>query len=200
MPLKLTPKGVLLLLLLVAATVPLTWKAKSLEKKLFGHTEENALLNKPAPAFALKSLAGEPVSSADFRGKKKMVVSFWASWCGPCRLELPELQAFYGKYHPKNNSFEVLAVSSDEDPKAAAQFVREAKLTFPILWDADSKMSDAFGVEGIPVLFVIDENGKITLVQSGYGYGLEFRLIEALGLKKTVAPGKDKDADDDANN
>jgi peroxiredoxin len=200
MPLKLTPKGVLLLLLLVAATVPLTWKAKSLEKKLFGHTEENALLNKPAPAFALKSLAGEPVSSADFRGKKKIVVSFWASWCGPCRLELPELQAFYEKYHPKNNSFEVLAVSSDEDPKAAAQFVREAKLTFPILWDADSKMSDAFGVEGIPVLFVIDENGKITLVQSGYGYGLEFRLIEALGLKKTVAPGKDKDADDDANN
>jgi peroxiredoxin len=200
MPLKLTPKGALLLLLLVAVTIPLTWKAKSLERKLFGHTDENALLNKPAPAFALKSLAGEQVSSADFKGKKKVVVSFWASWCGPCRLELPELQAFYEKYHPKNDGFEVLAVSTDEDRKAAAQFVREAKLTFPILWDADSKVSDAFGVEGIPVLFVIDENGKVTLVQNGYGYGLEFRLMAALGLKKDSAPGKEKDPDDDAGN
>jgi peroxiredoxin len=200
MPLKLTPKGALLLLLLVAITIPLTWKAKSLEKKLFGRTDDNALLNKPAPAFALKTLSGEPVSSTDFRGKKKVVVSFWASWCGPCRLELPELQAFYEKYHPKNDSFEILAISTDEDSQAAAQFVREAKLTFPILWDADSKASDAFGVEGIPVLFVIDENGKITMVQSGYGYGLEYRLMSALGLKKDSAPGKDKDPDDDAGN
>jgi peroxiredoxin len=200
MPVKLTPKGMLLLLLLVAATIPLTWKAKTLEKKLFGRTDDNALLNKPAPAFALKTLSGEPVSLADFRGKKKVVVSFWASWCGPCRLELPELQAFYEKYHPKNDGFEVLAISTDEDPQAAAQFVREAKLTFPILMDSDSKASDAFGVEGIPVLFVIDENGKVTMVQSGYGYGLEYRLMSALGLKKDSAPGKDKDADDDAGN
>ena len=198
MPVKLTPKATILLLLLVAVTIPLTWKAKSLEKKLFGHPDENALLNKSAPAFTLKSLAGEQVSSSDFRGKKKIVVSFWASWCGPCRIELPELQAFYEKYHAANNNFEILAISTDENPKAADQYVSEAKLTFPVLWDGDSKASDSFGVEGIPVLFVIDENGKITMVQSGYGYGLEFRLIEALGLKKI--PVLAKDSDDDAGN
>jgi peroxiredoxin len=200
MPVKLTAKGLLLLLVLVAVTIPLTWKAKALEKKLFGHTDDNALMNKPAPAFALKSLSGEPVSSADFRGKKKVVVSFWASWCGPCRLELPELQAFYEKYHAKNDSFEVLAISTDEDPQAAAHYVREAKLTFPILWDGDSKASDAFGVQGIPALFVIDENGKIIMVQSGYGYGLEFRLGSALGLRKDSVPSHDKDSDDNAGN
>jgi peroxiredoxin len=189
--LKLTPKGVLLLLLLLVVTIPLTWKAKSLEKRLFGRTDDSALLNKPAPALALKTLSGERVSLADFRGKKKVVVSFWASWCGPCRLELPELQAFYEKYHPKNDSFEVLAISTDEYPQAAAQFVREAKLTFPVLLDSESKASDAFGVEGIPVLFVIDENGRINMVQSGYGYGLEFRLVSALALKKDSAPGKE---------
>jgi peroxiredoxin len=200
MPLKLTPKGVALLLLLVAVTIPLNWKAKSLEKKLFGRTDENVLLHKPAPAFALKSLTGEQVSSADFRGKKKLVVSFWASWCGPCRMELPELQAFYEKYHPKNNNFEVLAISTDEDAKAAEQYVREAKLTFPVLWDADSKASDSFGVEGIPVLFVIDENGNISMVHSGYSYGLEFRLVDALGLKKMPSPLTDKVSDDDSGN
>jgi peroxiredoxin len=200
MPLKLTAKGVALLLLLVAVTIPLTWKAKSLEKQLFGRTDESALLHKTAPAFALKSLSGEQISLADFRGKKKLVVSFWASWCGPCRMELPELQAFYEKYHPKNNGFEVLAISTDEDAKDAEQYVREAKLTFPVLWDADSKASDSFGVEGIPVLFVIDENGKISMVQSGYSYGLEFRLIDALGLKKTPPAITDKASDDDAGN
>jgi peroxiredoxin len=198
MPVKLTPKASILLFFLVAITIPLTWKAKSLERKLFGHTDENALLDKPAPVFALKSLAGEQVSSSDFRGKKKVVVSFWASWCGPCRIELPELQAFYEKYHANNNNFEILAISTDENPKAAEQYVREAKLTFPVLWDGDSKASDSFGVAGIPVLFVIDENGKITMVQSGYGYGLEFRLIQALGLKKIPVPVKD--SDDDAGN
>ena len=91
-----------------------------------------------------------------------------------------------------------LAISTDENPKAAEQYVSEAKLTFPVLWDGDSKASDSFGVEGIPVLFVIDENGKITMVQSGYGYGLEFRLIEALGLKKIPVLGKD--SNDNAGN
>src|SRR5262249_48846041 len=115
MAVKLTAKGVFLLLILIAATIPLTWKAKSLEKKLFGRNDDSALLHKPAPAFTLKTLSGEPVSLADFHGKKKVVVSFWASWCGPCRFELPELQAFYEKYHPKSDSFEVLAISTDED-------------------------------------------------------------------------------------
>ena len=73
-------------------------------------------MNKQAPEFKLMTLTGDQISSSDYRGKKKLVVSFWASWCGPCRMELPELQAFYEKYHAKNDSFEILAISTDEAP------------------------------------------------------------------------------------
>src|ERR1700676_4294868 len=115
MPLKLTPKIWLLALLLLAATIALTWKAKALEKRLLGDSSSTStLVNKTAPDLQMTSLAGQPVSLQDFRGKKKVVVSFWASWCAPCRLELPVLQAFYEKYHP-GDTFEILAVSTDED-------------------------------------------------------------------------------------
>jgi len=94
MPKALSRKILLLVILLAGVTISLTWKAKSLEKKLFGGAEESALLQKPAPDFELDSFTGMPISFSDFRGKK-LVVSFWASWCGPCRMELPDLQAFY---------------------------------------------------------------------------------------------------------
>ena len=184
MPGKLLPKHYLLLALLVAATLPLVWKAKSLEKKLFGRHEAEALMNKPAPEFTLPALAGNPVSTHDFRGKKRVVVSFWASWCGPCRMELPELEAFYESYHGPDRPFEVLAISTDEDRREAERYVHDAKLTFPVLWDEHGKASDAYGVEGIPVLFVIDENGKVVYTQEGYEYGLAIRLGQALGLQK----------------
>ena len=178
---ELLPKHYFLVVLLFLATIPLVWKAKSLEKRRFGH-EETALLNKPAPEFSLQTLAGDPVSTKDFRGKKKLVVSFWASWCGPCRMELPELEAFYEKYHA-GGTFEVLAISTDENRSEAERYVHDAKLTFPVLWDEHGKTEDAYGVEGIPKLFVIDENGKVIFAQDGYEFGLEFRLRQTLGIK-----------------
>lgn len=184
---KLLPKHYLLLALLVLATVPLVWKAKSLEKRLFGHNEEQALLNKPAPEFTLPTLAGESISTKDYRGKKKLVVSFWASWCGPCRMELPELQAFYEKYHAAGGTFEVLAISTDDNRHEAERYVRNTKLTFPVLWDEHGTAEDAYGVEGIPMLFVIDENGKVVFAQDGYEYGLEFKLKRALGMPNSGA-------------
>ena len=192
----LPPKTLVFVILLAAATIPLTWKAKSLEKKLFGHAEESALLHAPAPNFQLATLDGEPVSLKDFRGKK-VVVSFWASWCGPCRMELPELQAFYEKYHGKNKDFEILAISTDEVRREAERYARDAKLTFPVLWDRDGKTGDAYGVDGIPMLFVIDENGKVVLTQAGYGFGLEFKLGGVLGIQVTPAAGRTNDSTGD---
>jgi cytochrome c biogenesis protein CcmG/thiol:disulfide interchange protein DsbE len=179
---KLLPQQYFLLAVLFLVTIPLVWKAKSLEKRLFGHNEA-ALLNKPAPEFSLKTLAGDAISTKDFRGKKKLVVSFWASWCGPCRMELPELEAFYEKYHAEG-TFEVLAISTDEDPKEAERYVRESKLSFPVLWDENGKTEDAFRVESIPKLFVIDENGKVIFAEDGYEFGLAFRLQQSLDINK----------------
>lgn len=195
---KLTIRDAVLLVLLAAATVTLTWKAKGLEKHLLGHADEPAMTNKQAPEFDAQTLAGETISSRDFQGKKKIVVSFWASWCGPCRMELPELKAFYEKYHSADSPFEVMAVSTDEDRYQAEKYVKEAKLPFPVVWDESGVIADKYGVESIPVLYVIDENGKVLYGQTGYGFGVEIKLKNFLGLKdsdvKKAAP------DDDSSN
>jgi peroxiredoxin len=192
----LSTQGLLLVVLLAAVTIPLTWKAKSLEKKLFGRSDETALMNKPAPDFKLVTLAGEQKTLADYQGKK-LVVSFWASWCGPCRMELPELQAFYEKYHAKNSGFEVVAISIDDNPAEAERYVKEAKLTFPVLWDQGGKTGDAYRVEGIPTMFVIDESGKVVGAQSGYEFGMEYKLRQSLGIgKEFKGTGSNDDASD----
>ena len=190
---KLTPRDVVLLVLLAAATIALTWKAKSIEKRLAGHSNETALVHKQAPDLSSLTLHGEAMSLADFKGKKKLVVSFWASWCGPCRMELPELKTFYEKYHTADSTFEIVAVSTDEDRFQAEKYVKDAKLPFPILWDENSKISDAYGVDSIPVLYVIDETGKIIYGQSGYGFGLDVKLRNVLGLKEKTAKATQDD-------
>jgi len=152
-----------------------------------------------APAFTLPDTQGEPVELRAVAQRNKVVlVSFWASWCEPCRMELPELKAFYEKYHSADSSFEVMAVSTDEDRYQAEKYVKEAKLPFPVVWDENGTIADKYGVESIPVLYVIDENGKVIHGQIGYGFGLEIKLKMFLGLKDGDA--KKAQSDDDSSN
>jgi peroxiredoxin len=178
------PPGVALSIAALAVfTVWISWQAKTLERSLTSIAETIAFLHKPAPDFTLKSLDGRTVSLADFRGKQKVVVSFWASWCGPCRMEMPALRSFYQKTHKADADFEIVAVSIDDDRDAAEEYAARSKMPFPVLLDAAQKAAGAYGVDSIPRLFVIDKSGTVTFGQAGYTPGLELQLARELGIK-----------------
>jgi len=167
---------------LVAFTVFITWRAKTIEMALEGGDPTRAFINKPAPAFSLSSLDGATVSLADYQGKK-VVLDFWASWCGPCRMEMPVLRAFYEKNHKVYDNFEILAVSLDDNREDAEKFAESTKLPFPVLLDLTSTTSGLYGADSIPTLYVIDETGTVKYGQVGFDPALEIELDRQLGIK-----------------
>lgn len=195
---KPSPPQLLGIAILAVFTLFITWKAKTLEKRLHEASDASALVNKKAGEFTLQGLDGQTVALADYRGKKKVVVSFWASWCGPCRRELPALAEFYKKHHKDDSNFEILAISIDEDRADAEEYASKAKLPFPVLWDPASKAADAYSVEAIPSMFVIDSNGTIVYGSTGLDMAMEVILATQLGIDlKAKKPGA---ADDDGSN
>jgi peroxiredoxin len=180
---KLSASAILGIAVLAAFTVFITWRAKKLESAIVQRAQTPALKDKPAPEFELPTLDGRTVSLSDYRGKKLVVVSFWASWCGPCRLEMPALRSFYERHHKTSDYFEILAISIDDTRREAEEFADVEKLPFPVLLDLRSKVADAYGVDGIPVLFVIDKYGKVIYGHAGFDPGLEFQLAQKLGIK-----------------
>ncbi|HXM45945.1 MAG TPA: TlpA disulfide reductase family protein [Bryobacteraceae bacterium] len=170
------------LIALAAFTIFITWRAKLLEAGIVRAGKTVELLNKPAPQVTLAGLDGRPVSIADFRGKKAVIVTFWASWCGPCRLEMPILRDFYKKKPQANTDFEILAISLDDDREAAAAGATELKMPFPVLLDSAHAAADAFQVQAIPTMVVIDKDGKVTFGKVGFDAALETQLNAHFGI------------------
>lgn len=108
--------------------------------------------------FTLPDLAGNPVTLGDLRGKI-VFLNLWATWCAPCRAEMPSMQRLYDRF--KGRDFAMLAVSEDTDEDAVAAFVTELNLTFPILLDSGNRLPARFGVTGYPETFVIDRDGRV---------------------------------------
>jgi peroxiredoxin len=107
--------------------------------------------------FTLTDLHGNPWHLRELKGKV-VLVNFWATWCPPCRKEMPDLQALYDKY--KEQGFVVLSIS-DEEPAKVQPFITERKITYPVLLDPGRKVNEEFQVEGIPKSFVYDREGKL---------------------------------------
>jgi thiol-disulfide isomerase/thioredoxin len=131
-----------------------------------------AEVNFPAPELTLTTLDGEPVSLSDYLGKV-VLVNLWATWCPPCREEMPALQAFYEKY--KSAGFVLVAIDQGETAFQVMPFVQEFGLTFPIWLDAGNEAGRIFKTMSLPSSYVIDRNGQVRLMWIG---GISKRNLE----------------------
>ena len=124
----------------------------------------NDLIGKKAPDFMLKSLTNNSqVSLSSFNGKV-VLVDFWASWCAPCKLSMPELEKLSGKY----KDFTVIAVNIDDDKANAIKFLKELKLDVNAVHDGSKEVVSKYNVPEMPTAYLIDQYGKIQYIYSGY--------------------------------
>jgi peroxiredoxin len=126
--------------------------------------------NTPAPDFTLHAMAGPNTRLQELRGKVVMV-NFWATWCGPCRQEMPHLNRLHEKY--SRSGFVLLGVNVDDDPRNAAAVAAKLGIQFPVLLDTDKKISDKYELQTMPSTFLIDRDGKVRYVHRGYLSGYE---------------------------
>jgi thiol-disulfide isomerase/thioredoxin len=137
----------------------------------------------PAPSFELKDLSGKTVSLASLRGRTVML-DFWATWCGPCRISIPLLQSFYQKH--KDEGLVVLGINMDEEASEVYPFVKHFGMTYPVLYGAGTSVPDLYRVEGLPTFVFIDAQGRVTRRFEGFGRSMaddweaEFQRLQAV--------------------
>jgi peroxiredoxin len=113
----------------------------------------------PAPEFALPSLTGKTVQLADYRGRP-VFLNFWATWCPPCREEMPSMEALYRKF--KGLGLEFMTISLDDDGEGLVRdFLSARSLTFPVLRDAKKEVANRYGLTGVPETFIINHYGEV---------------------------------------
>jgi len=127
-------------------------------------------LSGPAKDFTLKSSSGKNVRLADLKGQVVML-NFWASWCGPCRQEMPLLDKMYQRYG--SAGFTLLGVNVEEDSKEAIALLKKDPVSFPILYDTKSKVSKQYKVSAMPSTVLIDCDGNLSYLHKGYKPGDE---------------------------
>jgi len=127
--------------------------------------EEKSAVGYQAPGFTVRNLQGNRVTLSDFKGQV-VIVNLWATWCGPCRVEMPGFEKLYRRF--RTEGLVVLGVSLDKDADAQVQkFVNDHDLSFPILMDGRQEVENRYSTFTIPSTYVIDRNGRIVAVVDG---------------------------------
>ena len=124
----------------------------------------------PAPDFTLRAMDGPNMRLQEQRGRVVMI-NFWATWCGPCRQEMPHLNRLYEKYAP--SGFVLMSINVDDDTRNAAEVAAKLGVKFPVLWDTDKKVSRLYDLATMPSTVLIDRDGKVRYVHRGYLNGYE---------------------------
>lgn len=127
-------------------------------------------LHGPAEEFTLADRDGKQVSLRHFRGEVVML-NFWASWCKPCRQEMPILEQLYKRY--KALGFTLIAINVDDDPAKGAALLRDVPVTFPVLFDGKGEVSALYKLKGMPSSIFIDRKGQLRYLHTGYKAGDE---------------------------
>jgi peroxiredoxin len=130
-----------------------------------------ATLSGPAPNFTLQSRDGKTVALADLKGQVVMV-NFWATWCQPCRQEMPHLEALYKKYN--SLGFTLLGVNVEDNPEGAKKWLAEnGPVTFPVLLDPKNEVSKLYKVVAMPSTVLVARDGTMRFIHHGYKPGYE---------------------------
>lgn len=131
------------------------------EPKNAEKTSEGVQIGNRAPDFTLKTLDGRMVKLSDFRGKK-VILNFWATWCPPCKAEVPEFEKFYQEQ--QNDSIEILAVditAQEKSKEGVTDFIKSYGITYPVVLDEAGVVADTYRISAIPTTFIVDAQGTV---------------------------------------
>ncbi len=136
---------------------------------------KQARLERPMPPFSLPTISGDVLNSESLRGKVT-IVNFWATWCGPCIVEIPEFVALYDEW--ANEEFEIVGIAADQEGfEIVAPFAEDFQITYPLVMDVDGTLGEAFGgVYALPTTFIVNAEGEIVYRYLGLFPFEELRL------------------------
>jgi peroxiredoxin len=138
-----------------------------------------SLVGQPAPDFALRSWDGANMRLSEHTGEV-VLINFWATWCGPCRQEMPLLDEIYGKYRRAGLVLFSVNLDEDRDLDAAREMAKTLRVSYPVLFDARKEVSRAYQASIMPLTVLIDREGVVRYVSEGYKVGYEARYTEKL--------------------
>lgn len=155
----------LAVILMAGAVGMLLWLGwQSADNQATSASQGLVRLGQPAPDFSLPALSGETIRLSDLKGQV-VLVNLWATWCPPCKAEMPVINTFYEAH--QEAGFTTLMVNMQEDGATVGDFIKANSFSFPVLLDGQGELMNLYGVRGLPATFILDRNGQVRHIQSG---------------------------------